>query len=62
MLVLRKVKQLLSNFEAETRKKISNLRLAQKISCLKESSVLKSDPIPVCAQRKKPDGGNRRPG
>ena len=38
--MLRKFKQLLSNFEAETRKKLSNLRLAEKRVAYKiESSV-----------------------
>ena len=41
MLVLRKVKQLLSNFEAERWENLSNLRLAKKsVAYKKNSSVL----------------------
>ena len=47
--MLRKVKQLLSNFEAERWENLSNLRLAKKsVAYKKNSSVAVVEPFDVC--------------
>ena len=48
MLVLKKVKQLLSNFEAERWENLSNLRLAKKSVAYKKTLVYWAHLVDVC--------------
>ena len=61
MLVLRKVKQLLSNFEAESLENLSNLRLAKKSVAYKKTLVYSIMPQKSPFTILKTKGGHPRP-